>query len=333
MRVLVMRILAPSVVIAVLVGVVPAAFAGDLTPPGSPASTMKTLQEVYDKADEAEARTPISSIRYTIDEPGSYYLTQNLGPAAPDTDGIVIEADNVTLDLNGFAVIGPGRMPSSPEAGISVSGTRYNIAVRNGTIRDWPDYGAKCDTAENSIFQSLRCYNNRLIGLFVGVGCRVEGNTCHTNGAAGITALGAGTVTGNTCCGNGNSGIIPGSGSTVTSNTCSTNDNHGISAGSGCLIDGNTCWRNDAHGINLYAGCRVVNNACTENGYDTGTGAGINAHSVDNCVEHNLVVGNDIGIECGAGCYIASNRASGNSPNYSLGTSTVGAGDLANVQF
>jgi len=327
----VMRILAPRVVIAVLVGVVPAAFAGDLTPPGPPAPTMKTLQEVYDKADEAEARTPISSIPYTIDEPGSYYLTQNLGPAAPDTDGIVIAADNVTLDLNGFALIGPGRTPSSPEAGIYVSDPRFNIAVRNGTVRDWPDYGVKCDNAQNSIFQSLRCYNNRLTGLFVGEGCRVEGNTCHTNGSAGITALGTSTVTGNTCYGNGNSGIIPGSGSTVTSNTCCTNENHGISASYGCLISGNTCRSNGAHGINVYSGCRVVENVCTENG--TGSGAGIEANYFDNCIEHNLVVGNDTGIECGAGCYIASNRASGNSPNYDTGTSTVGAGDLANVQF
>ena len=101
------------------------------------------------------------------------------------------------------------------------------------------------------------------------------------------------------------------------SNTCSNNDNHGISASSGCLIDGNTCWRNDAHGINVYGGCRVVNNACTENGYLTGTGSGIHAAYFDNCIEHN----------------IASNRASGNSPNYSLGGSTVGAGDLANVSF
>jgi len=311
----------------VLLGLVPAAFAGDLMPPGPPAPTMKTL-------DEVEARTPISSIPFTIDEPGSYYLTQNLGPAPPDVDGIIIAADDVTLDLNGFAVIGPGRTPSSPEAGIYVPDPRFNIAVRNGTVRDWPDYGVKCDNAQNSIFESLRCYDNRLTGLFVGEGCRVEGNTCHTNGAAGISAGGASTVTGNTCCGNGNSGIIPGSGSTVTSNTCCSNDNHGISAGTGNLISGNTCRSNGVHGINVYQGSRIVGNACTGNG-DGGVadGAGISASSSDNCVEHNLVVGNDIGIECGNNCYIASNRARGNSPDYDLGGSTVGTGDLANVAF
>jgi len=327
MRVFVMGILVPCVVIAVLVGVVPAAFAGDLTPPGPPASTMKTL-------DEVEARTPISSIPYTIDEPGSYYLTQNLGPAPHDVDGIIIAADDVTVDLNGFAVIGPGRTPSSPEAGIYVTDPRFNIAVRNGTVRDWPDYGVKCDNADNSIFESLRCYDNRLTGLFVGEGCRVEGNTCHSNGSAGISVGGASTVTGNTCYGNGNSGLIPGSGSTVTSNTCCANDNHGISASTGNLISGNTCRSNGVHGINAYQGCRIVENTCTGNG-DGGLadGAGISASSSDNCVEHNLVVANDIGIESSTGCYIASNRASGNSPNYDLGSSTAGTGDLANVSF
>jgi hypothetical protein len=44
---------------------------GVLTPPGSPAPTMKTLSQV-------EPRTPISSVPYTITESGSYDLTTNL---------------------------------------------------------------------------------------------------------------------------------------------------------------------------------------------------------------------------------------------------------------
>src|SRR5450631_969089 len=74
----------------------PSAFPqGNLTPPGAPAPTMKTL-------DQIEARTPISSAPFTISTPGSYYLTANL----PVTTGnaIVISANNVTLDLNGFTI-------------------------------------------------------------------------------------------------------------------------------------------------------------------------------------------------------------------------------------
>ena len=42
---------------------------GSLTPPGAPAPTMKSL-------DQIEARTPISSAPFTINASGSYYLTK-----------------------------------------------------------------------------------------------------------------------------------------------------------------------------------------------------------------------------------------------------------------
>ncbi len=41
---------------------------GPLAPPGAPAPTFKTLQQV-------EPRTPISALPFTISQPGSYYLT------------------------------------------------------------------------------------------------------------------------------------------------------------------------------------------------------------------------------------------------------------------
>ena len=71
---------------------------GSLTPPGAPGGTMKNLAQV-------EPRTPISSLPYTIKVPGSYYLTGNL---ASTTNGIFIDASQVTLDLMGFTLSGDG---------------------------------------------------------------------------------------------------------------------------------------------------------------------------------------------------------------------------------
>src|SRR6516164_6192771 len=69
--------------------------AGPLTPPGAPAPTMKSLQEI-------EPRTLIASLPYTITNSGSYYLSNNLTVATGDA--ITISTNGVTLDLNGFTI-------------------------------------------------------------------------------------------------------------------------------------------------------------------------------------------------------------------------------------
>src|SRR5438105_9353803 len=70
---------------------------GSLTPPGAPAPTMKSL-------DQIEARKPLpgGTAAITISQPGSYYLTGNLSVASGD--GITISVDKVALDLNGFTI-------------------------------------------------------------------------------------------------------------------------------------------------------------------------------------------------------------------------------------
>jgi hypothetical protein len=61
---------------------------------------MKTLEQI-------EPRTPIAALPFTISSPGSYYVTGNLAGVA-NQDGIIINADNVTLDLGGFEIVGTG---------------------------------------------------------------------------------------------------------------------------------------------------------------------------------------------------------------------------------
>lgn len=79
---------------------------GPLTPPGAPAPLMKTLEQV-------EPRTPVNAVNtpgdtnavYVISQPGSYYLTGDV-LGVPDQHGIRIDADYVTLDLNGYTLDG-----------------------------------------------------------------------------------------------------------------------------------------------------------------------------------------------------------------------------------
>src|SRR5262245_25013784 len=69
---------------------------------------------------------------FTITQAGSYGLGGNLTVPA-NIDGIVIAADNVTLDLNGFAILGSGGGSGVSDAGVVHSG----ITVRNGTVRNF----------------------------------------------------------------------------------------------------------------------------------------------------------------------------------------------------
>src|SRR5260221_12833185 len=74
---------------------------GSLTPPGVPSPTMKTL-------DQVEARTPLAGGTSPLSiGSGSYYLTGNVTIAITD-HGIAVTGSNVTIDLNGFSLTGPG---------------------------------------------------------------------------------------------------------------------------------------------------------------------------------------------------------------------------------
>jgi hypothetical protein len=106
---------------------------------------MKTLAQI-------EPRTAISALPYTISDSGSYYLTTNL-VGISGNNGINIAADNVTLDLNGFCLIG---VPGSLNA-IVVLSAHKNLSVRNGSITGWPNgEGLVAGGASNSQFEGLR---------------------------------------------------------------------------------------------------------------------------------------------------------------------------------
>lgn len=334
------------------------AFAGDLGPPGPPNSTMRDLQEIYEEAadaatnaanaetkageaktaaEAAEPRTPISEIPCTISQPGSYYLTQNLGPAGVDTHGITIEAEDVTLDLNGFALVGAGKTAGSAGSGILVASVNHNFAIRNGTIRDWREYAFYASGARNSQFEMLRCYNNGKGAITTSVGnagsgCTFTGNTCWGNGGDAIVAGLCSVITGNTCYYNEGDGLLLSPDSTATGNACSFNTGDGISVyGRGTII-GNACNINDGDGIRVTTDCRVEDNLCASNG-SGGDGAGIHATHSGNAILRNHCTANDRGLDIdNATNYSSQNTLNGNTTSID-GAHTQGAGDLANVTF
>jgi hypothetical protein len=166
---------------------------GTLTPPGAPASTMKTLQQV-------EPRFPISVIPTNLTIAGSYYLTTNLTGIAGQS-GITMGTSNITVDLNGFSLTG---VAGSQDGIFSLSAP--NIVIRNGTVRRWGGYGINT-LVDNARVEHVTVLHNGTNGLRVSDGSVVLYCEASGNSGAGIQAFNQSSVIGCTSTENGREGF------------------------------------------------------------------------------------------------------------------------------
>lgn len=288
-------------------------WAGSLNPPAPPTGgTMKPL-------DQVEPRTPITSVPYTISASGSYYLAKNLTSTG---HGILIYADDVTIDLCGFTLTGPG---AGSNYGVYMSGRR-DVEIRNGAIRSFT-YGIS-DSASNG-------KNHRVIGVRL-TACLSQGiyfsGTNHvvrdcivtdtTNTTAGGTFYGIyilnGMITDCMVTGTGNSAVT---GSTV----------YGI-ATSGAIISRNRVYGNGSSAAGSvyaidggYASTISDNTVCGNGGSAAGTVLGINTNIgctiTNNTVYVNgqLAAGTIYGLYAGIGSTVSGNSV------YSNGASATGS--------
>jgi hypothetical protein len=109
--------------------------AGPLGSSGQPMPTMKTLHQIEPRHDLLNGPWGVGDIivdisdsraHYAIKKSGSYYLSANL--EVSKSHGIIIEADDVVLDLNGFSISG-----LNAGTGVSAVG-REQFRIENGTL-------------------------------------------------------------------------------------------------------------------------------------------------------------------------------------------------------
>jgi hypothetical protein len=183
---------------------------------------MKTL-------DQIEPRTPISSLPITITVSGSYYVTSNL-TGVVNQNGISVSADNVTIDLNGFTLLGGGG--GSGEA-IWTPTARANIVVRNGTVRNWPGSGVNFYDAGSvqTTVQDIQSISNGFTGIAVKNSSRVKDCVTSGNGLRGIIVDNDTLVQNCKVAGNGVLGIASGQ-------NCRLIDNQVVANGTGLNITG-----------------------------------------------------------------------------------------------
>lgn len=127
--------------------------------------------------------TPITSLPFTVDECGSYFLTDCL-TGVSGQHGITIQADDVTLDLNGFTLTGvPGSL-----GGVTAVGPLENVSVQNGTVRGWGGTGLDLQSSNASRADGVRSFGNGGSGITIGDGGLVTGCSTFNNGLDGILA-------------------------------------------------------------------------------------------------------------------------------------------------
>jgi hypothetical protein len=265
---------------------------GSLTPPGAPAPTMKTLQQV-------EPRVPISTAPFTISQPGSYYLTTNL--TVSGGNAITIAANGVTLDLNGFTISSTTN-PASGTAVLIGSGLR-NIAIQNGHIQggvtndgsgvfSGPGFGYGIyysGVPQNVRVSGVSVSGCQYHGIYVGSGASTTVENCvvRTVGSYGIVAS---TIRGCVALDCGYSAIY---GQQVS-------DSRGQSVGSGYGLYADStavgCYGQSSSGYGLYAlhtaiGCYGQSSSgyglsatTAQNCYcQSSSGTGLSATTAQNC--------------------------------------------------
>lgn len=245
--------------------------AGPLTPPAGPVAPTPG----------PEPRVAISAVNtpgdadslFRITQPGSYYLTGNIsGEAAKH--GIEIAASDVTLDLNGFALLSSGVGLD----GVSTAGaSRARITVRDGACSGWGDWGIDLVGSGHRI-ENVQSAANADGGIRVGGAAVLTGCTASGNQTDGFSVTGnGGVVSGCTANGNGGEGFSIGGESSLSSCSAAANGQEGfeISATSSltaCISTGNLLWGFDANANGVtFTGCAAASNL--SGGFDSNNGA------------------------------------------------------------
>jgi parallel beta-helix repeat protein len=312
---------------------------GSLTPPpsavnaGVPIPTMLTLTQVEPRTPVDYVHTPtggsgIGAAEYLITQPGSYYLTSNV-VAVANSNGISIYANDVTLDLRGFAVMGS----SSGFNGIYIPAGYTNITVHNGTISGWTSasglsYGNGVESYGGAVtMEHLNVSSNYQNGIWlINDLCAVRDCNVTQNGDSGITVANNSLVTG--CIANLNCltfngyGIDAGANCMVTDCTVDNTGWYGIYVGNNCIVKDCTVTTNSNNGISVFgSGSTVV--GCTANGNFGTYGAGILCQSTNCVIKGNTADNNyNTGISADGGSVVTGNTANGNL-NYGI---SVGGG-------
>lgn len=255
----------------------------------------------YDLAADNQLNLLLCEVPETLDWPCSVKFAGTLTCSITGTDGITVKADNVTIDLDGHTLIGPG---ASSGSGIFQTNTWQNLVVHNGSVSGWKG------TEKGGIYS-------------LGTGSHISEIQATLNYDGIVVANNRGLINDCTANRNLNSGIFA---DYCIINRCNTsqNDGAGIYAANSCTVNDCISSLNTGDGILVRFWCQITGNNCQNNGFSSGNGAGIHILSAGNRIENNFVTLNDRGIDVDSNNnFIIRNTTSGNTTNWDIATGNV----------
>jgi hypothetical protein len=246
-----------------------------LTPPAHAVDGVKLINQAKAMAGGA---TPGDAPGFpvTISQPGSYRLSGNLTVPNADTTAIEITASHVTLDLNGFAILGPtdcsgGLNPCAGDGdgvGITTPSVQFNITIRNGTIQGMGSGGILL-TGDSHLVEYMHVRSNgggtagiRITASVDAGSSIVQHSTVQRNAGLGID-VSRGAVRYNVVDVNLSSGIGVSVGS--ASYNVVTRNLAGINLGSAAGAFGNVAHDNPSGNL-IGGGANLGQNLCTGTG-------------------------------------------------------------------
>jgi hypothetical protein len=240
-----------ALALAVLALLAARAFGGPLDPPGPPGSTRPIVEP------RIPITQPASSADFpiVISQPGSYYLAANI-TGVSGKHGISISSNNVTIDLNGFHLVGVNGSLS----GITVPILAGGLEIHNGVVRGWGGSGIEAGAARG-VFEDLQLEDNGSLGLSAAAASivtRVEARG-HTGYGIQLANVGeGGRVEDCIATANGYGVGILGSGVTVEGCVLASNSVAGVDiGGNGNRVESNY-FRGNLTGVRLLGGFNAI---------------------------------------------------------------------------
>jgi len=132
-------------------------------------------------APERATGAAVAKAQSILKRSGSYVLSRNIVVTRAGQDAVMITAPNVTLDLQGFSIIGNA---TSAVTGNAINATgQSNVVIKNGFITGFG--GAAIIGGDAANISGITATQN-VSGISCGIGCLVQNNIIQGNTGTGL---------------------------------------------------------------------------------------------------------------------------------------------------